>query len=307
MARTSLHGNSKFNLAQWDRLLSALNPSSPYRKRLSRCGTLRYVTHGDIFRCKLPPCPSCRSMYATRQRKALRRMFTDATNNDGATITIVVDLAFAPHEIEAQVAKVRKDLRNLVDAQRRKNSRWQSFRCIGWLETDALDPADLPLLGSERADLLTALGAGAGLTKAPLWIPTVNLIARFDDLDWQEVQRAFSGQWRHERQALVTPFYAHLTVEENCNNTTNYALKHRCTINIQGSEQDWHPRWMAEYYLWLSSWSASFKRTRFFVGPKRSRKTPPSILPSPSVDDDDDYGSPVVMVASSVLPTLYNW
>lgn len=265
MSRKRYQGWTKFNREQHRRILSALDPASAQLARLQSCGTLSRGTHGWTKRCTRPACPTCRSMYATKQVKAAQRQFRGGSNATAGLFTVIIGADASLSEVEAMIAKARRDLRNLIDARRRRGRRWASLRLFGWLEMDAIDPQDVPLLAGNRRSLLIALGAGALSARSPVWIPTIHGVVMHPDLDQQEVRDALSEVWELEAQVHIAPFLDHLTFDQNIENSVSYSLKHRCSTNIKGIEEPWPARWLANYYEWLNVWSSSFRSTRFLV------------------------------------------
>jgi hypothetical protein len=273
MARNFYQGRTAFNVRQLNRFVAALPESSTLRARLLKCGTLSQVTHGYTVRCNVPACPSCRSRHATGKRKKVQELFAGADRDRCAHVTVVFEVLpqlGAPDggDMDRAVQKARRDLRNFLDRMRAKSPRWHNMTLVGWLEVDALDPSDLPVIGTDRRELLSALGARQGTT-SPLWVPTLHALVRFDDLGWQDLQHAFASQWAHPRQVKVEKFYDHLTIDQSVENLVSYALKHRCTTSIDGAHHPWPGRWMVEFYEWLDEWSAGLKRTQFKIGASR--------------------------------------
>lgn len=306
MTRNHYQGRTAHNRLQIARLIGELPHNSAFRRRLELCGTLSQGTHGYVLRCKLPPCPTCRSMYATRQKKIAQSMLMGAANEGCALITVVLGATDhlgspAGGALDGIVAKGRRDMRNVVDRQRRTDKRWAAFQLTGWLEMDALDGGDVCLLGSDRRALVSDLASPIGLAAAlPLWIPTLHAVARFDGLPWQEVQAALAKQWRFARQVHVRPFNTILPIEQNAANCVHYSLKHHCTTSLQAIKEPWPARWMADYYLWLNEWSGSFKRTRLTI---RSSRQSMAVL-----DQGNVYLDKMPMPYAydfSVYPALY--
>ncbi|MDO9473358.1 MAG: hypothetical protein Q7J28_09915 [Caulobacter sp.] len=219
-------------------------------------------------------------------------------------LTIVLGAAADITEVGAIVAKARWDLRNVVDACRRRDRRWESVSILAHMEMDAVSAEDVPLLGGERAALIGELARGVTPVANPIWIPTLHGVVRFDGIDWQEVQMALQRRWPIERQLHIAKFRDNLTVEMNSDNVTNYSLKHHCINKFGHVNELWPVSWMVEYYGWLAEWTEFLRRTRIKIGMKRYRSSDSSNINRTTnevgvVDEPMEY--------SIVLPTLYNW
>lgn len=262
--RTILHGYTTANRGRLQRLISGLAADSDLALRLRRCGSLSNGTHGWLYRCRLPPCPGCRSIYATRQRRKASEMFAGAENNEMALATVVLGVVGTLADMDALLAKGRRDLRNAVNAQRAARVAWKGVELLGWFEVDAVHSDDLQFVAAERRDLLGKLGAGGGMN-GPIWVATFHAVVRHERIDWQEVQSTLAAQWPLVTQVDVQPFRRHLSPTWNLENCVNYAVKHQAVTKLGTRTEPWPVTWLVSYYEWLHEWSPSFKRLRILL------------------------------------------
>lgn len=264
ITRTILHGYTAANRAQHRRLLSGLPPDSDLALRLRRCGSLSNGTYGWLYRCRLPSCPGCRSMYATRHRRKASEMFLGAKNDEMALVTVVLGVVGNLADMDALLSKGRRDLRNAVNARRATRAAWGSLELLGWIEVDAVHSDDLQFVAAERRELLASLGAGVG-TSGPIWVATFHAVVRHERIDWQEVRSVLAAQWPRRAQVHVQPFHSHLSPAQNLANCVNYAVKHQAVTKLGTRTEPWPATWLVAYYTWLHDWSPSFKRLRILL------------------------------------------
>lgn len=268
MARTRHQGRTSFNRNQFNRFLAAIEPSGDYFDRLDGCGSLSHGAYGWTRYCKLPPCPVCRSKFHSREWKRVRDLFAGA-NSTASMVSMVAGACADLDEAADLLRKVRERNRNIVDARRRRSAAWDTVQMTAWLEMDAFDPDLLPLLQPQRAALLASLGAGRA--ESVIWVPTLHGLIDHPRVGRDEITGAFRRAYPLPNQFDLQPLRPTLTFEQNVENVTAYALKHRCTYKVAGAEQAWPQDWMISYYGWLNQWSQSFRKVRFEIRSKRKR------------------------------------
>lgn len=233
---------------------------------------------GRRFTCRSPACPGCRDRYIAKQRRAALARFADARTDEMAILTIILPPVFDVAEIGDAMAKARRDLRNLIDRQRRASGLWGPAEVLVWLETDAFDLEDLPRLGSDRQAQMRQFIQAFHDQSGIVWSPTLHGIVRLGPgLDVGIARRAFEKQWPGHRRVHLQTFTEGKALAASLGDVVNYSLKAECTnefIDHATGEVvpvEWETSWLGEYYSWMYGWSRGFQSTRVSIKPTRRK------------------------------------
>ncbi|ODT60203.1 MAG: hypothetical protein ABS77_09785 [Phenylobacterium sp. SCN 69-14] len=273
------------------------------RSRMTRCGGEEWNYQ---FSCRTPACATCRGRYIGRQRRAAIKRFAKHENHDLAFASIVIGATDYVDEIGETFMKFRKDLRNIVDANRRQRRRWNNFEALLWLETDALSGDDFVHLGSDKKAQLGEMAPLFVRDSGPVWVVTAHGVIARPGIDYQEVAEDFRQRWPGTKRVDVRPFYDHQTKDQNLGYTINYALKHECRTHLGQFAEPWPMGWMAEYYSYLNRWSRGFQSTRISISPKEIKSTN-AILPKYNKTETEELEPLPFIYSDSVFHTYYNW
>ncbi len=281
---------------------------------LSRLAKCNGPDWGHRFTCRSPACPACRDRYIGDQRRKAERRFANVPNSEMAMVTINLGAVRDVAEIEAMVAKARRDLRNMIDAQRRASGLWAPVEVLLFLETDAFDAEDFPQLGPDKqtqtGEFIQVFSGSTGV----VWLPSLHGVVRFGPtLDIGRIRAAFEKQWPGHRRVDVRPFFSTRLMKDNLGDIINYSLKHEhATEFIDRStgeviRREWETKWLGEYYAWLYRWSRSFKSIRLTVKAKKiSLIRDESEIRRLDVKEIDSDPLPVIC-SFSVFPTDYTY
>lgn len=243
-------------------LRSALDLTDPLLERLNVCGEeLGTFPYRYTKFCNQPPCPRCRRRYRGKQAKRLNEWFRDQPPEGMALMTVVLEPCVEVGEVFSTFDTARQAIRNLS-----KRRGWSGIQICGWLETDAVADEDMPLLGSDRRNLLADLGHAPPNDGSPLWWPSIHGIVALGGLAHQEFRLGLSSLWEAKQQVDVSPFYVETPVDVSVINIVDYCLKHRCSRSLLGLKAPWPPHWIAEYYSSLYSHKKGFRGTSFNMG-----------------------------------------
>jgi hypothetical protein len=223
--------------------------------------------------CRTPGCYTCRSRYIASQQKAAVDRFGNLDNSDFAFLTIVFSLTADVTEIGPAFSVARRKLRNQIDALRREDDRWNQLQVLGWMEIDALSEDQIPLLGSQRHNLLTGVGLPIFAWDGPVWIVTLHAVVHLRERDLPILERHLSDAWSVTHQIDLQPFNRNRPIAQNLRSTISYALKHTCQSTFFGTVDPWPCRWRAAFYEFLHGWSRGFQSTRVNIGPKGIKRT----------------------------------
>ena len=291
-----------------DRLLTALAHcgsvnASALLCRLSQCGGEGW---NGQFTCRTPACARCRGRYIGSQCRAALKRFTALGNDRLAFASIVIGATTHLDDIADLFAKFRKDLRNLVEANRRQRRRWNGLEALLWLETDALCGEDYCHLGTDKQAQLGEMAPMFVQASGPVWVITVHGVIAHPDIDHQEVQAELDRRWPGTKRVDVRPFYGHQTEEQNLRYTINYALKHQCRTHLGNIIEPWPASWIAAYYSHLHQWSRGFQSMRISIGRSSKILTTQSVKNYTNVIDDNDREPLPFIYSNSIFDTHYN-
>ncbi len=273
------------------------------RSRMKRCGGEEWNYQ---FSCRTAACATCRGRYVGRQRRAATKRFAKHQNDDLAFASIVIGATAHVDEIGETFTKFRRDLRNVVDANRRHRRRWNNLEALLWLETDALSGNDYVHLGSDKQAQLGEMAPLFVRDSGPVWVVTAHGVIACPGIDYQEVGEDFRQRWPGTKRVDVRPFYPHQTKEQNLGYTINYALKHECRTHLGHITEPWPVGWMAEYYSYLNRWSRGFQSTRISISSReiKSTNTLLSGYNHPKLEEREPFP---FTYSDSVFDTYYNW
>ncbi len=277
------HQNSVPHRHRFKRLRSALRAASSHsslalalESRLQKCGGPEW---GNRFTCRKHACPACRDRSIAAERRKAERHFAGAQNTEMALLTVILGTVRDVKDIADVMSKARKDLRNLIDAERRRSRLWDPVEVMVWLETDACDLADYARLGPDKQIQVAEFMPVFAQTEGVVWIPSLHGIVRFGPgLDAVRVRAAFERKWPGHKRVDVEPFWADQTLNQNLGRIINYACKHTCTTDYYDAETgeitpcEWETSWLKDYYTWLSEWSRGFQATRIFLRAKKQKR-----------------------------------
>jgi hypothetical protein len=263
------------------RLQRKLPTDSTLRQKLEICAT---DSLGYFYTCRQPACYHCRRRYVRRQFRAALDRFAGCTKSDLALLTVVLGAADKAPEIGEIVRQARSTTRNVFAKHRAYRRRWNGVQLLGWFEVDAICAADAPLLGRERADLLSQMGARLAPLR-PTYIPTIHAVVSLNGLDYQQVRDAFQEKWPLAHQVDVRPFYAHQPVEKSLYCSIRYALKRTCSSFLRGVDVEWPDEWLVDFETWHFGWSRSFQSTRISIGKKRVSKDKRTLIVRNEMED----------------------
>lgn len=239
--------------------------NSPLRRKLDLCGT---DSLGYFYTCRQPACSHCRSRYIKRQYRAALDRFGRCAKSDLAFFTVVLGSAERADEIGDVIAHTRSTLRNLFTKHRALRKRWADVELVGWFEIDALCADDAPLLGHERATLVSDLGIRLA-ADCPTYLPTIHGIVALNGLDHQQFRDALMEKWPVARQVDVRPFYDHAPKEKSILCTIRYALKRTHVSSLKGVDVEWPDSWLVDFETWQFHHSRSFQSIRVSIGRKK--------------------------------------
>ncbi|WP_374659014.1 hypothetical protein [Phenylobacterium sp.] len=262
---TYFNDTKKRQLEIVERLLRLLPFNSPLRRKIDCCET---DSLGYYYTCRQPACYRCRQRYIRRQSRAAIDRFGRCAKSDLAFFTVVLGGAEHPEEIGDLIARARSTLRNVFTKHRAQRKRWADVELVGWFEIDALGADDAPLLGQERADLISDLGIRL-VDDRPTYIPTIHGIVGLNGLDHQQFRDALAEKWPAARQVDVRPFYDHASKDKSISCIVRYALKRTCTSFLKGIDVAWPDSWLIEFETWQFHHSRSFQSMKVSVGRKK--------------------------------------
>jgi hypothetical protein len=172
------------------------------------------------------------------------------------------------NEIGETVLRARSTARNLFNKYRARSKRWNKIELLGWFEIDALSEDDMPLLGSDRAELLSLIHAQPH-GNAPVYIPTIHGIVSLNGLDYQQFRDALQEKWPHKNQVDVQPFYETAPMEKSIYSVIRYSLKRTCSTFLRGVDEPWPDSWLVEFESWHYQWSRGFQSMKLSIGKRK--------------------------------------
>jgi hypothetical protein len=274
------HQKSTEHRHRCDRLKKALRASSSreamaLRSRMARCAGPDW---GHRFTCRSPACPACRDRYIAKQRRAAFTRFAGVPTQEMANFALILPPVFHVADIEAVMAKVRRDLRNLLDRERRASGLWWSVEVLVWLETDAFDLEDFARLGSDKQKQIGQFIQAFHGQSGTVWVPTLHGVVRLGPgLDVGIARAAFEKQWPGHRRVHIQTFTEGKAMTASLGDVINYSLKHECTNEFIDRETgevvpvEWETSLLRDYYSWMYGWSRGFQSTRISVKPKTEK------------------------------------
>lgn len=295
------------------RLIEALAYSdrpgaSPLQSRMDRCGGEHWNFN---FTCRTPGCRTCRNRYIGRQRIAAEKRFGALGNEQLASLSLVVGATQTLRDIEVIWTKFRKDLRNLIDSQRRQNGLWALTEALVWLEVDAISGEDFMHLAPNKMAQLGELAPFAFYTGQPVWVVTCHGIIAHPGLPLERVRSQLERQWPGYRQTCLKPFDDQNSVVGNIGGVVNYALKNECRVHLGYVSEAWPTSWAADYYAYLHEWSRGFQSLRISVGrlnrTSKTSNTPSRPKVNASTSEGEMNNAMPMMIDYSVFHTPYNW
>ena len=275
------HIDSQNHILNYQNLLYALRNSKEHvhiklYTRLLRCNGTDWRGR---FYCRSPACPRCRDHYIARQRRDIQTHFQDVGNSELVLVTIILGGCQNTWDIGRIVEKGRRDLRNLVNRHRRTSPLWNDFEIVGWLETDAYDPSDLCLLGSDKSRQLTELISDGMKLDRPIWVPTIHAIARIpSEIKRKDVRSIFSKQWGAHHQTDIRSFYFDRSTDSNISSVVNYANKSEKMTGPAGLRVPWNTSWQANFHTWMHQYSRGFRSLKIKIGSSTTSPSSVSIL-----------------------------
>lgn len=193
-------------------------------------------------------------------------------------LTINLDAVREVGMIADVVTKARRDLRNLIDTQRRGSGSWGPVEVLLWLETDAIDLADYPRLGPDKREQVGEFVQVFEGQMGVVWLPSLHGVVRLGpSLDVGAARTAFVKQWPGHQCVDLRSFYVTRSMSTNLARIINYSLKHECTTEYYDSTtgeitpREWETKWLGSYYEWLYKWSRGFQSHRIFVRSEKDR------------------------------------
>jgi len=206
-----------------------------------------------------------------QQRHIISR-FQAASPAQIGMVSIVVGVVTRVEDIGPLFKSFGKDLRNLVDGQRRRSDRWRDVQIVLWLEVDAFSGNDFERLGTIKAQQFGEIVPFFVYGAEPVWIVTVHGVVDADRVGLDALRNTLRHRWSAHRQVDVRAIHATKTKDKNLSNIVSYSLKNRCSIRLGVETQVWPYSWQAEYYSWLNEWSRGFHSIRLSLGRRRVEK-----------------------------------
>lgn len=268
-------------------LMDALGFGHPLRGKAIQCGKINDPDTNYMQRCGIPLCPRCFMTERTKQiKQATRKRFAGVPNEQLAFATILLPMSTTLSDVSETIATEKTRMRNMVSLKRRKDSRWNDFEILGWMEIDRMTYADIEGLGRNSRVALEQLGIPLfWYDDTTMWRPHLHAIIRLDQLSITEVADAFrSNGYGAAYQVDIQPFKANRRVGLNIKSVIQYALKFRIESDFKAAndgrdadEYDLANRkwWPAEdiraYAEWLCNENSRFQSLRFSLGAKGQR------------------------------------
>lgn len=244
------------------------NRASDLLSRMNRCGSGEWNYQ---FTCRTPGCDVCRGRYIGKQSREATKRYGDLMNDDMAFVSVVIGATTSVDEVADIFSKFRKDLRNLVDANRRSRPRWRDIDAMLWLETDALSGADYVHLGSDKQKQLGELAPLFVMRDGPVWVVTAHGVVSHAGIDRQEVLAELDRRWPGHKRTDLRAFDRANKLQTNLRRTINYSLKHECRSHLGLVTEPWPDKWIAEYYSFLSNWSRGYQSTRITINRNKNK------------------------------------
>jgi len=290
-----------------DRLLAELsycaNPHAlTLLSRMRRCGDPD--DWGGQFTCRTPACANCRGREIGKQWRKAKTRFANVGNDDLAFLSHVIGATPNVDEVGAIFKTFAKDLRNLIDSNRRKRRRWNAVESLLWLETDAIMAGDYIHLAPDKMEQLGELAPMFVHQNGPVWIVTAHGIVSHPGVDLQEVRAEFERRWPGHKRVDLRAFWDNQTKEKNLRGIINYSLKHECRTHLGLYSESWPMSWMTEYYSYLHGWSRGFYRMRSIVGRKTSKKDV-MLLADSYGNNKDEYIEPIPFIYTNRHSDIY--
>lgn len=218
--------------------------------------------------CRSVACPSCRRWLARswRDRAADRLAFADAQTC--SLVTIMLARCGDLDAVRDAVRDLRVELRNLRDRRARVNRQWRDVQAVGLVELDAVAPHDIPLLPSQRRDVIEALPGG--VSDDVVWLPHLHLAISAPHLSHGDVRHALEAQWPGVAGRVDLVPFRDRDAGAGAGGVVAYAGKHQMTTRLlDGVEVAWPLAWQARYWTWLHSMRCGLAPLRVRLGARR--------------------------------------
>lgn len=255
--------NNNDQNARLQKLMSELSPDDELYRKLYFCGERQSNLRNNWPKyCEKFACPVCRRRRWASQSKKLIKEFSDLDNEDMAFATVVLQPTHDVADVLPIFRSARSTLRNI---RSKHKSALQGLRLAGWMETDIVTYDQMPLIGSQRQNLISTLLHPKD-DCSPMYIPTIHAIVGMRDLSCPEFRRHLSEKWPHDRQVHVEPFLEKFNKNENIRNLVCYSLKGICSTNGNRERLPWASSWMKDYFVAIDVPSGNFQAISTKIG-----------------------------------------
>jgi hypothetical protein len=249
------------------------------------------------YECLSPACPGCRRRNVGRQKRETVQLFNGIENSEAALVTILLPGCRDVKEIGPIMTRAYDVTRKRIAAARVSTSRWDSFCARGWGEIDAIEPDNLPLLFSGRAEVIPLLAPVSTDQTGPTWLPTIHAVAYLGSLSPGEVASELQKSWKLPGQVNVKPFDRLKSAILNLQGIASYANKFTCTTDLKAEDvvggkvtEPWPSAWEGSLFSYFNSLQRNaFEFLRMSFGQK-SLKNPDELH---YVSDEEDEPMPV--------------
>jgi ribosomal protein S12 len=250
------------------------------RAEKSRSRDLRSaVRQGWGYQCKTVTCSACRRAHHVRkwQRKVHAR-FAGADNELCSHVTVHLARVGDLDGVRGMVQSARRACRDVRDRQARQDCRWRTVEMAGLVEVDAMVTADVPLLLSDRAEMLPNLPL-VSTTRSTMWLPHLHAAVYHPGVGRAELQAALESRWDGPHRVDVKPFHDDKPAGENAADVFGYASKFDASTNTHGIEEPWPAPRCAEWWDWLHSLQRGIDALRISLKPMGTRTPRSSAIP----------------------------
>jgi hypothetical protein len=267
-----------------------------------KCGREDYWL-GNTYYCRTVACPRCRAIEIGKHQRRLKRRYAAAENSRMLMLTICFDPVATPDEIGAAWVRARKQLAYVVERNRKRSRRWNSFDMSAILEVLPFTLDDLPLTPHHQ-EMFASMGTPRPQYEGgPLWMAHIHAIVHAPDLDWQEVRDAFAERFSHPHQVDAEPLYDTQSKDDNIEGIVFYAMKYEPGRLLESNRLVWPLSWMIEYYRWAYSFSRSYQSFKFSIGAKKKLRAVDVLKEFSGECKEDSFSSFAILYTDSGAPS----